>query len=36
MVCFASFYTGLGTDLTYGAIRFFTNSFRNKKMKIEN
>lgn len=24
---FASFYTGLGTGLTYGAIRFFVHSF---------
>lgn len=25
---FASFYTGLGTGLTYGAIRFFINSIK--------
>lgn len=26
---FASFYTGLGTGLSYGAIRFFINSIKN-------
>lgn len=27
---FASFYTGLGTALSYGAIRFFINAIRTK------